>query len=128
MNSEMDYYFPVSLFIMAKSPLRFRMLSLIRVLQNLFFRYDVVQGLFDGYEPGDQLRFMTGIGGREASVRRKIHRVQFYSFQMDDFPIDFGHIGEDTSINGLIGLDILIPGQFILDLGRLQICAAAHDE
>lgn len=89
---------------------------------------DAVQDLFDGYEPGDQLRFMTGIGGREASVRRKIHRIQFHSFQMDDFPIDFGRIGEDTSINGLIGLDILIPGQFILDLGRLQIYAVANNE
>lgn len=72
--------------------------------------------------------FMTGIGGREASVRRKIHGIEFDSFRMENFPIDFGHIGEDTQINGLVGLDILIPGQFILDLGRLQIYSAANDE
>lgn len=33
---------------------------------------DAVEGLFNDYEPEDQIRFMTGIGGREASVHRKI--------------------------------------------------------
>lgn len=89
---------------------------------------DAVQGMFNSYEPGDQLRFMTGIGGREASVRRKIHKIQFHSFQMINFSVDFGRIGDDTQINGLIGLDILIPGQFILDLGKLQLNAAAHND
>ncbi|THF83333.1 aspartyl protease family protein [Cohnella fermenti] len=45
---------------------------------------DAVEELFNDYEPEDQLRFMTGIGGREASVRRKIDLVKFHSFQMQD--------------------------------------------
>lgn len=82
---------------------------------------DAVEELFNDYEPEDQIRFMTGIGGREASVRRKINLVKFHSFLMKDFRIDFGRIGEYSEINGLIGLDILIPGKFIVDLHRLQI-------
>lgn len=85
---------------------------------------DAVEDLFNDYEPEDQIRFMTGIGGREASVRRKINQMEFHSFLMKDTRIDFGRIGEYTEINGLIGLDILIPGKFIVDLHRLQICTA----
>lgn len=88
---------------------------------------DVAQGLFNSYEPEDQIRFMTGIGGREAAVRRRIDEVEFHSFRAAYFPIDFGRIGEDTRIDGLIGLDILIPGRFIVDLNRLQIYPATSD-
>lgn len=85
---------------------------------------DAVDGLFSQYEPEDQIRFMSGIGGREASVRRKIHKIEFNSFRLAHYPIDFGRIGEDTRINGLIGLDILIPGKFIVDLNQLQLYSA----
>lgn len=87
---------------------------------------DAVQELFDSYEPEDQIRFMTGIGGREASVRRKIDLVKFDAFLAHNFRIDFGRIGEYSGINGLIGLDILIPGKFIVDLNRLQLYSANH--
>jgi hypothetical protein len=85
---------------------------------------DAVDDLFNVYESEDQIRFMTGIGGREASVRRKINQVDFHSFHLKEFRIDFGRIGEYSGINGLIGLDILIPGKFIVDLYRLQIYPA----
>ncbi|WP_135551292.1 pepsin/retropepsin-like aspartic protease family protein [Paenibacillus cymbidii] len=82
---------------------------------------DAVEPLFDSYEPEDQLRFMFGIGGREASIRRKIEQVTFNSFSSSDFYIDFGKIGEYPGINGLIGLDILISGNFVIDLAELQL-------
>ncbi|WP_165452277.1 aspartyl protease family protein [Paenibacillus thalictri] len=82
---------------------------------------DAAGTLFNSYEPEDQLRFMVGIGGREASIRRKIDRVLFDTFSISDFHIDFGKIGEYPGINGLIGLDILIPGRFMIDLSRLQL-------
>ncbi|UQZ81718.1 hypothetical protein SK3146_00874 [Paenibacillus konkukensis] len=85
---------------------------------------DAVEALFNSYEPEDQIRFMVGIGGREASIRRKIDQVQFDTFTVSDFYIDFGKIGEYPGINGLIGLDILIPGNFIIDLSRLQLYSA----
>ncbi|MCD9024020.1 retropepsin-like aspartic protease [Cohnella silvisoli] len=82
---------------------------------------DAVEELFNTYEPEDQIRFMTGIGGREASVRRRIDQVEFHSYKAQDIRIDFGRIGEYSGINGLIGLDILIPGKFIVDLHRLRL-------
>lgn len=85
---------------------------------------DAVDSLFDRYEQGDQLRFMMGIGGREAAVRRIIHRFEFHSYEAYEIPIDFGRIGEYSGINGLIGLDILIPGKFIVDLSRFQVYMA----
>lgn len=82
---------------------------------------DAVDGLFQSYEQEDQIRFMTGIGGREASIRRKIDQVKFDSFLASDFHLDFGRIGEYSGINGLIGLDLLIPGKFMIDLRQLKI-------
>ncbi|WP_178075973.1 hypothetical protein [Paenibacillus oralis] len=40
---------------------------------------------------------------------------------------DFGRVGEDPRINGLIGLDILIPGRFIVDLPRMQIYSSTSN-
>lgn len=88
---------------------------------------DAVEDLFNAFEPEDELRFMTGIGGREASVRRKVQGLEFHSFRITDFPIDFGRVGEDPRINGLIGLDILIPGRFIVDLHRMQIYSSTSN-
>ena len=34
-------------------------------------------------------------------------------------PLDLGHI--DWDINGLFGLDILLPGRFVIDLDALEI-------
>ncbi len=39
---------------------------------------DAVQDLFDAYEPEDQIRFMTGIGGKEAAIRRKVDGVEVW--------------------------------------------------
>lgn len=38
---------------------------------------DVAQKLFNENEPEDQIRFMTGIGGREAAVRRKENDAKY---------------------------------------------------
>lgn len=82
---------------------------------------DTVDTLFQRYEPDDQLIFMSGIGGSEASVRRRIDRIQFDSFSADNFRLDFGSLKEHPGINGLVGLDILMPGRFLIDLERLEI-------
>jgi hypothetical protein len=82
---------------------------------------DAVDELFDSYKPDDQIRFMTGIGGREASVRRTIDQIEFHSYVAQNIRIDFGRIGEYSRINGLIGLDILITGKCVIDLHRLQL-------
>lgn len=82
---------------------------------------DAVDDLFHSYEAGDRIRFMTGIGGREAAVRRRIDQIKFDSFLIRDHHIDFGRIGEYPGINGLIGLDVLLPGKFMIDLDKLQL-------
>ena len=89
---------------------------------------DAVQNLFDSYEPGDQIRFMTGIGGREAAIRRRIDELKLDSFLAYDFHIDFGRIGEYDGINGLIGLDLLIPGKFVIDLHRLNLYSVERSD
>ena len=88
---------------------------------------DAVDDLFQSYEPEDRIRFMVGIGGREAAIRRKIDQVYFHSFLLADIAIDFGRIGEYSDINGLIGLDVLVPGKFIVDLNQMQLYSTLQD-
>jgi len=81
---------------------------------------DAVDTLFQRYEPGDRLIYMRGIGGSEASVRRRIDSVRFNAFVAENLHVDFGTLWDHPGINGLVGLDILMPGRFVIDLGLLE--------
>ncbi|GGJ08396.1 hypothetical protein GCM10010885_16880 [Alicyclobacillus cellulosilyticus] len=84
---------------------------------------DAVDEWFQRYEPDDQLIFMHGLGGSEAAVRRRVESVQFDTFSAQPFDMDFASLREHPGINGLIGLDILIPGQFVIDLKHFEVHA-----
>ncbi|KRW91073.1 hypothetical protein SD51_10850 [Alicyclobacillus tengchongensis] len=70
-------------------------------------------------EDGDQIVTAFGIGGRDIAIRKRIDRVDFGTFRASDFQVDFGRL--DYGISGLIGLDLLMAGDFFLDLARLTL-------
>lgn len=41
--------------------------------------------------------------------------------EMERFPLDFGDLDEGFGINGIIGLDILLKGQFVIHLEEMKI-------
>ncbi|WP_248925533.1 hypothetical protein [Paenibacillus hamazuiensis] len=57
----------------------------------------------------------------EVAVIKPMQDAQEALKELEYTHIDFGRIGEYSSIHGLIGLDMLIPGKFIIDLSNLQL-------
>jgi hypothetical protein len=71
--------------------------------------------------PDDELTIMSGIGGEDFAFRKVMDRVSFGSFEVHGLPLDFGNLDERFGINGIIGLDILVNGKFVIDLADMII-------
>lgn len=71
--------------------------------------------------PVDELVIMSGIGGDDFAFRKGVDGLSLGTFDVKNIPIDFGHLDEGFGINGIIGLDILVPGKFIIDLDEMSI-------
>ncbi len=69
----------------------------------------------------DEINVMYGIGGEDYSFRKIVDEIQFASFNSQEFAIDFGELDGGFGINGIIGLDILLSGNFIIDLDSMVI-------
>jgi len=80
---------------------------------------DAVDDIGIHFEFGDHINRSFGIGGTDYAFEKTVDLLEFGEFKMTKKPLDFGHI--DWDINGLIGLDILIPGQFVIDLKSMEL-------
>jgi len=87
---------------------------------------DAVEELDVSPELEDEYVFMRGIGGREPSLRKRIDFIQFDSYQLTDVYLDFGYLYGHAGINGLIGLDILESGRFVIDLDLMELHSRLH--
>ncbi|VEF47521.1 Uncharacterised protein [Bacillus freudenreichii] len=81
---------------------------------------DIVEEIGIYFENGDPLVSSYGIGGEEYSFRKPVDFIKLGSHEIPEMKLDFGNLGE-WGINGLIGLDILMHGQFIIDLKNLEL-------
>ncbi|MCD8510580.1 MAG: retroviral-like aspartic protease family protein [Bacillus sp. (in: Bacteria)] len=81
---------------------------------------DIVDELGIFFENRDHLISSYGIGGEEYSFRKPVDYIKLDNYEIPDFNLDFGNL-DDWGINGLIGLDILMNGQFIIDLKKLEL-------
>ncbi|WP_240416340.1 retropepsin-like aspartic protease [Paenibacillus periandrae] len=80
---------------------------------------DVVADIGVYFETGDEIISAFGIGGEESCFRKLFDTVQLGSFVIKNFKLDVGSLHEKLSINGLIGLDMLMEASIILDLSEL---------
>lgn len=83
----------------------------------------VIDEVFDigvYFEPGDTLVNSIGIGGEEYCFSKKIDQVRLGNKFFQNIAIDFGTL-DGFDINGLIGLDLLKTGEFIIDLKNLKL-------
>ncbi len=71
--------------------------------------------------PSDELTVMSGIGGDDFAFRKVIDGVSFGTYDVKNVSIDFGHLDDGFGINGIIGLDILVRGKFVIDLEEMSI-------
>lgn len=81
---------------------------------------DAVWELGVHYENGDPLVSHTGIGGVQYSFMKTLDYIKMGNKTFPMVAIDFGTI-HGLNIQGLIGLDILRNGEFLLDLKNLKL-------
>lgn len=81
---------------------------------------DIVEEIGLYFENGDLLVSSYGIGGEEYSFRKPVDFIKLGNYEIPYMNLDFGNL-DNWGINGLIGLDILMNGQFIIDLGKLEL-------
>ncbi|OCL25187.1 aspartyl protease [Orenia metallireducens] len=68
----------------------------------------------------DEIVTSYGIGGTGHAFIKTVDEVKISGFKLNNFSIDFTVLPYED-INGLLGLDILIEGGFIIDLDMLKI-------
>lgn len=69
---------------------------------------DAVGELDVSASPNDKFITMYGIGGEHYAYRKNIDSISICDRTINNIEIDFGIIDDNGSINGLIGLDVLI--------------------
>lgn len=68
----------------------------------------------------EEITAAYGVGGKEYAFIKEVDTVKVGDLELEDYKLDFtGYIHED--INGLLGIDILIEGGFIIDLKDMAI-------
>lgn len=82
---------------------------------------DEVEGIGIAGELNDEIVYMHGIGGTEQALRKRVDLVSFAGFLLDGIHLEFWDFGSHGGINGLIGLDILEAGGFLIDLRGLEV-------
>ncbi|WP_258110943.1 aspartyl protease family protein [Alicyclobacillus sp. SP_1] len=80
---------------------------------------DAVDDIGIAFKIGDPINRSFGVGGTDYAFEKTVDSLEFGEFLMTSKQLDFGQI--DWDINGLIGLDILITGRFIIDLDNMDI-------
>ncbi len=81
---------------------------------------DIVDQIGIYFESGDPLVSSYGIGGVEYSFRKSVNNIKIGAHKIQDIRLDFGNL-DGWDINGLIGLDILMKAEFIIDLKKLEL-------
>ena len=75
-----------------------------------------------GFDKGDELVVMSGIGGAEASaIKKRIDAISLGDITLRNIVIDFGVVDQKDKINGLIGLNFLKPAKVTIDLDEMTI-------
>jgi predicted aspartyl protease len=68
----------------------------------------------------DEIVMSYGIGGKAPAFIKRVDKIIVGEYVREEINIDFSKI-EYEDINGLLGLDILIDGGFIIDLNQMKI-------
>lgn len=68
----------------------------------------------------NQIITSYGIGGKELAFSKRVEGIQVGDFIIKDIPLDFTSF-RYHNINGLLGLDILIKGEFHIDLVHFRL-------
>jgi len=71
--------------------------------------------------PTDHVRFMAGIGGREAVIEKQIDKLVVGNLLVAPFTIQLGAMDYGFEINGIVGMDFLLATRATIDLSKLVV-------
>lgn len=80
---------------------------------------DVLERIGVTYENGDDIYEAYGIGGSVPFYTKVLDEIQIDKINIENIEIDVGILPKDH--NGLLGLDILMNYNFIVDLDKLEL-------
>lgn len=70
---------------------------------------------------GDRIETIRGVGGREFVFTREIDRLSLGEKTLSPFTVEIGGMDYGFPINGILGMDFLVPSGAIVDLAVLAI-------
>ena len=81
---------------------------------------DVVDDIGIRVSKEDDIVMSYGIGGKEPAFIKQIDKIMLGDYVQENVSLDFSRIDYDD-INGLLGLDLLMEGGFIIDLNYMKM-------
>lgn len=81
---------------------------------------NVVEDIGIHVDLNDTVVTYFGIGGKEHAYRKRIDQIIVGDFNFEHVEVDFNNFGYED-INGLLGLDLLMKAEFVIDLRHLQL-------
>ena len=82
---------------------------------------DAVESIDIRFENDDKIVTMYGIGGEEHAFEKNIDEIRLGDTTICNYDIHFGTIDPDGEINGLLGLDLLMKAELMIDFKNLLI-------
>ncbi|WP_312097284.1 retropepsin-like aspartic protease [Niallia sp.] len=80
---------------------------------------DILEEIGVVYEYGDNIYEAYGIGGSVPFYTKIMDEIQIDTFIVKDIEVDVGILPKDHI--GLLGLDILLTYNFIIDMNKLEL-------
>ena len=88
---------------------------------STIFNVDAVESLGIHAELDDELETIRGVGGREVVFIRVIDALCVDDRCADHFRAEFGAMEYGFELNGILGMDFLLPRKAIIDLGQMEL-------
>lgn len=73
------------------------------------------------YEASDFVRRIRGIGGAEFVFSKRIDQLTIGEMAFLGFEIEIGAMDYGFPIDGIVGMDWLLPMRGMIDLGKLEL-------
>jgi len=85
------------------------------------FRSDLVKPIGLTLEKSDPIRFMRGVGGREAVIEKRVDSISVGPHTLQNYTMQLGGLNYGMPLDGILGLDFLLAVGATLDLKTLDI-------
>lgn len=84
-------------------------------------KLDLVEGIGIKAEPYDILGTITGVGGSELVYLKTIDSIEIGNMSIQDVEVDIGVMDYGFSIDGIIGMDLLLRMKTLIDLDEMKL-------